>query len=42
MQILMAHVMTTLLQQGAKLGPQVKAKGMKMGNVCCVKKNKRL
>jgi hypothetical protein len=30
------------LSQGSKLGPQVTAKGMKMGNVCWAKKHKRL
>ena len=34
MQMLIAPVRTTLLQQGFKLWPQVTVKGMQMGNVC--------
>ena len=37
MLILIALARITLLQQGPKLGPQVTAKGMKMGNACWVK-----
>ena len=42
MWILRAPVRITLLQQGSKLGHQGTAKGMKLGNVWWVKKQKRL
>ena len=37
MQLLIATVKITLLQQGPKLGHQVTAKGMKTENVCWAK-----